>query len=515
MKHIVTAEQMRALDAATIDGLGLPGVVLMENAGRAVAEVIRDDLELGLAESAGQPARVAVVCGAGNNGGDGYVIARVLDEAGLEVTVYLATAAERISGDAALHLGVLERCGGRVVSVATAEALAAEAEAIGSADVVVDCVFGTGLARPVEGHYRAVIEAINQGHGRRVAVDIPSGLSSDDGAVLGIAVDAAVTVTMAFLKIGLAVAPGFARCGRVHVAEIGIPRRLAEQHGIALALLEDDDLRGLLAPLAPLDHKNRRGHALVVAGSPGKRGAARLSGWAGLRAGAGLVTIAAAGAEIYAADPVMTAHLDADAPGAVDRLVELCEGKRAVAIGPGMPTSAGGRALVVGALERLELPLVLDADALNHLGDDLGLIAGSNAAVVLTPHPGEAGRLLGTSAAEVERDRVGAVRALARTSRAVVVLKGARTLVCDGRAGDFVTVNPSGNPALASAGTGDVLTGVIAGLLAQGLAPVDAARLGVYLHGRSGDLARDEIGERGVTAADVAEMVPRAIRLLG
>ncbi len=263
-----------------------------------------------------------------------------------------------------------------------------------------------------------------------------------------------------------------ARAGRVTVAEIGIPTELATAHGVTLAVLEAADAAGGLPRAGLLDHKNRRGHALVVAGGAGKRGAARLSSMAALRSGAGLVTLAWEGREIPAPDPIMTAELDAEAPDAIDRLVALAEGKRVVAIGPGMSTGPGGRALVRAALERLEVPMVLDADALNHLAGELERVAESRAPVVLTPHPGEAARLLGTGTADIERDRVAAVRELAERSRAVVLLKGAGTLVCDGEAADgFVTINPTGNPALATAGAGDVLTGVIAGLMAQGRRP--------------------------------------------
>ncbi len=504
MKYVVSAVEMRAIDAATIEGIGLPGAVLMENAGRAVADAVMEEL-------GGRTGAVAVVAGAGNNGGDGYVVARVLRARGVEALVYLAARRSDVRGDAQLHLAAYEQTGGMATSIAEADELAEHREAIQAAPVVVDAIFGTGLARPVSGHLAAVIEVVNRSRGRVVAADIPSGLSADRGIPLGAAVQAHRTVTMAFLKLGIAVAPGLARAGRVTVAEIGIPVELAPAHGIRVAVLEASDLIGSLRPPQLLDHKNRRGHVLVVAGSPGKRGAARLTSWAALRAGAGLVTLASDGGEIAAPDPVMTAALDAEAPDAGDRLAALAEGKAAVAIGPGMAPGAGGRALVRAALARLEVPMVLDADALNHLAGEAALIASARAPVVITPHPGEAARLLRTDAAEVEADRVAAARALAELTRAVVVLKGAGTLVCDGAAGDgFVTINPTGGPALATAGSGDVLTGVVAALVAQGLEAGEAARAAVYLHGLAGDLAAARIGPVGVTASDVLESVPAA-----
>ncbi len=504
MKHVVSAAEMRAIDAATIEGIGLPGAVLMENAGRAVADAVVEEL-------GGRAGAVAVVAGAGNNGGDGYVVARVLRARGVEALVYLAARRGEVRGDALLHLQAYEQTGGMATSIAEPGELAEHREAIESAPVVVDALFGTGLARPVGGHLAQVIEVVNRAGGTVVAVDIPSGLSADSGMALGAAVRAKRTVTMAFLKLGIAVAPGLSRAGRVTVAEIGIPVELAQAHGIRVAVLEARDIEGALRRPDLLDHKNRRGHVLVVAGSPGKRGAARLTSFAALRAGAGLATLASDGGELAAPDPIMTAALDAEAPGAVDRLAELAEGKAAVAIGPGMAPGAGGKALVRAALERLAVPLVLDADALNHLAGEAGRIAKAKASVVITPHPGEAARLLGTTAGEVERDRVAAARSLAELTRAVVVLKGAGTLVCDGAVGDgFVTINPTGGPALATAGSGDVLTGVVAALVGQGHEPGEAARAAVYLHGLAGDLAAARIGPVGVTASDVLDSIPDA-----
>jgi NAD(P)H-hydrate epimerase len=507
MRYVVTAEEMRALDAATIEELGLPGAVLMENAGRAVASEVRDMLP--------DRAHVAVCCGAGNNGGDGYVIARCLREWGVGATVYLTVPADAVRGDAKLHFGVFEQCGGHVAAIHDEATLVEHAPAIEGADVVVDALFGTGLAREVTGHFAEVIRVMNRSRGHRVAVDIPSGVSANSGEVLGVSVAADKTVTFGFSKPGLVCAPGYARCGEVIVAEIGIPNDLARAHAVQLAVVEADDVTGWLPPRGQLDHKATRGHVLLVGGSPGKRGAGRMAARGALRAGAGLVTLATAGDDVRAPDEVMTADLDADAAGAGDVLVRLAAGKRGVAIGPGMPASEGGRALVLGALATLDSTLVLDADALNHLGQELEPVASAQVPVILTPHPGEAARLLGTSAAEVERDRVGSIRELARRSKAVVVLKGARTLVCDGGIDDpFVTVNPTGNPGMASAGTGDVLTGVITALVGQGVAPVDAARAGAFLHGLAGDIAAEAGGQTGLIAGDLIDALPQALEAL-
>jgi ADP-dependent NAD(P)H-hydrate dehydratase / NAD(P)H-hydrate epimerase len=502
MRYVVTAEEMRALDRATIETIGLPGVVLMENAGRAVALAVREVARGG---------HVAVVCGAGNNGGDGYVAARCLREWGQPATVYLTAAREVVKGDAALHLAVFERCGGEVVPLADQAALLSQAPVIEAAEVVVDALFGTGLARPIQGHLAAVIRVINGSRAYKVAVDVPSGLSSDAGHVLGIAVRANCTITFGFAKPGLVSAPGCAHAGRVEVAEMGVPRDLARAHGIGLALLEQTDVAAALPRRSALDHKSTRGHVLLVAGAPGKRGAGRMAARAALRAGAGLVTLAGPGAAESVPDEVMSAELDADAAGSIDTLMTLAEGKRCLAMGPGMPTGPGARHLVHVALARSPIPLVLDADGLNHLGTELDLVRTAASQVVLTPHPGEAARLLACSAADIERDRIASVRALAQKTGAVVVLKGARTLVCDGTGSDeLTTINPTGNPGMATGGSGDVLTGVIAALVAQGVPPLDAARAGVYLHGRAGDMAAER-GQSGLIAGDIIEALQPAL----
>lgn len=486
MRRVATAAEMRALDAATIRDVGLPGATLMETAGRGAAAVVARLL-------AGQGARgpVAIVCGAGNNGGDGFVIARVLRAAGHDATAYLVAPRARVTGDAALHLAACERSGGRVVDVelGSAEARAALDAAIDGAAIIVDALFGTGLDRAIVGELATLVERINAAPGVRVAVDIPSGLAADTGHPLGVAVRADHTVTMGLLKVGIAGAPGFDRAGAVEVVDIGIPPRLAEA-GTRAAEVERSDARAWLPDHGRLAHKGTRGHVLVVAGSPGKRGAARLTSLAVLRGGAGLCTLAAAGddAAIGAPDAVMTATLPpatpATAADAVAALRALLDGKDALAIGPGMPDDASGRAWLDAVLAA-GVPTVIDATGLTHLAGRLDVLATATAPIVLTPHPGEAARLLGTTAAAVEADRMSAVRGLAAATGATVLLKGARTLVCD--ATGFVTINPTGGASLATAGAGDVLTGLIAALLAQGVDAPTAARLGAYLHGAAGD----------------------------
>jgi NAD(P)H-hydrate epimerase len=509
MRPVVTTAQMRALDERTIGELGVPGCVLMENAGRHVAEAVLGETVPG--------DRVAVVCGGGGNGGDGFVCARWLAEARRRVTIVLVGPAPRPGSDAALYLAVAERLALPIV-VADGPVRAAALASIAEAQVIVDAIFGTGLSRPVVASIAEIILAMNGARGRRVAVDVPSGLDADTGAVLGACVEAHLTVTFAAAKAGLVSAPGFEHAGVVRVVDIGIPAAFIAAQAIGLGLVDDDDARTWLPPRPPSGHKGTFGHLLVIAGSSGKSGAALLAASAGLRAGAGLVTLALPArlvAEVEGRVPeIMLAPLDLDAPPAeaAATFVALAQGKRAVAIGPGIPQGPAAARSLGAVLAAATGPIVLDADALNHVARTPGLLTAPRPDLVMTPHPGEAGRLLGVDAAAVQADRIGSARRLAAQSGGVCVLKGARTVVAE--ASGAATINPTGNPGMGTGGAGDVLTGVIGALLAQGLGPSAAARLGVFVHGRAGDLAAQG-GERGLIAGDLVAALPGAFGSLG
>jgi NAD(P)H-hydrate epimerase len=498
---IVTAAEMRALDTAVIDDVGVPGVALMEAAGRGVVDVLARVCDLARA-------RVVVYAGPGNNGGDGYVVARLCANRGAAVEVLRCAAEDKLRGDARTHMLACARSGVPIHDATTVGGLAAA----GPADVVVDALLGTGLARDVEGHLRAAIAHLNARPGLKVAVDVPSGLDSDRGVPLGDCVRADHTVTFAFAKRGLVGAPGFTFAGQLHVADIGIPESLARARGVAAVLLDERVLAPLRAPRDPMAHKGTAGHLLLVAGSTGKAGAALLAGGSALRTGVGLCTLAAPREIIGALDgkvaEVMTAAYDVGAS-----LASLVAGRRAVAIGPGMPTDAAMRPVLAGlvaAAAAAGLPVVLDADALNHLAAEPHLLDGiAGARLVLTPHPGEAARLAGRPGAALQQDRVAAASALAARFSAIVALKGARTVVAapDGR----IAINPTGNPGLASGGTGDVLTGCVGALLAQGLEPFHAAAAAVYLHGAAADRVAARRGMRGLLANDVIDALPETM----
>jgi NAD(P)H-hydrate epimerase len=505
---VVTAAEMRGIDRATIDEFGVPGAVLMDAAGKGVADVIA-----ALRPPAGL--RAAIVCGSGNNGGDGYVIARHLHNRGADVRLYLAAPRAKITGDADLHLRVVEKMRLPLVDV-TAGAGALD-EFARRADVVVDALLGTGLAAEVRGVYRELIEALGRLPGLKVAVDVPSGLDADRGVPLGIAAPADHTVTMAFPKVGLVGDPGFQRVGRLHVVDIGVPRGLAEERGVRLWLLEEGDVAPLLPVRPAAGHKGTFGHLLTVAGSEGKTGAALLCGLAALRAGVGLSTVASTAAGQRALDAktreVMTDRLcDADDPEVVDwdHASTLLRGKSAVALGPGIPRGAGVAAFVARLVHECPLPLVIDADGLNHLAGDPAPLRGAAGPRVLTPHPGEMARLCGRATADVQADRLGVARAFAAAHGVVVCLKGARTVVAapDGRA----WINPTGNSGMGSGGTGDVLCGLLGAFLAQGCDAIDAARLAVFAHGRAGDLAAVTRGEAALIASDLLDALPAVLR---
>jgi NAD(P)H-hydrate epimerase len=517
----VTAAEMRALDRWTIEH-GTPGHVLMERAGAGATRILRRQL--------GCRGGVVVVCGRGNNGGDGLVIARHLRRARVPVEVWLAARAADVTGDAARMLAAWQRGRGRVHDLTAAGAVEALASRLSRGGVVVDALLGTGLNAPLEGFAAAVVAAINNfgldsilESGRDpgppsglpvLAVDIPSGLSADSGQPLGVAVRATVTATFGHPKVGQLLHPGIGYTGALAVVDIGIPPEAVEAVRPQTTLLEGATVGRLLRPRARDAHKGTFGHVLVIAGSRGKTGAALLAAEGAARAGAGLTTLAVPAALQAICEAqvreVMTAALPDAGDGAAGlgdgaTVSALCAGRAAVVCGPGLGLHEDTRALVAHVVRECRAPLVLDADGLNAVaGTDL-LLARAGTTVV-TPHPGEMARLLRADAAGVQADRLGAARSLARRERVIVVLKGARTIVAhpDGAA----AISPTGNPGMASGGTGDVLAGVTGALLAQGLAPFDAACLAAYAHGAAGDAVAARRGEVGLLAGDLAEELP-------
>lgn len=508
---VLTAAAMQELDRRTILDAGIPGAVLMENAGRAVADTVARRFS-------GQfPGPVLILCGRGNNGGDGFVIARHLRTAGWDVRLVLLAERGMLSGDAAAMLTQYLQTGGVVAEApAVTQLVAALAEAV-DCRLCIDALLGTGFARAPEGVMAAAIDWLNSQPAPVVAVDLPSGVDASSGAIPGVAVRAALTVTFAFPKVGLISYPGAEYAGEVITVPIGIPAEVAALAGDDVLLIDAIEARKLLPPRPADGHKGTFGHLLVMAGSLGKSGAAVMTAEAGLRAGAGLVTLACpAGMQQIAAAhlvEVMTAPL-VEVDGAVslqamEALLELSDGKQAVALGPGLGTSEETGALIRRFLKDTLLPVVIDADGLNALAGHLEILdQRRERATVLTPHPGEMARLCGRPIAEIQADRVGAARNFAMAHGIVLVLKGARTITAfpDGK----VRINGSGHAGMASGGMGDVLTGLVGGLLAQGMEAGGAAALGVYLHGLAGDRLRPVFGDAGLLATDLLRELPMA-----
>lgn len=498
--RIVGSAEMREIDRTAIEDFGIPSLTLMDRAGRAVAEAA--------AALAAPNGRVLVVVGGGNNGGDGYVAARLLRGAGRDARVLALVPAPRLSVDARAVREQAERAG---VPIDEAGELG-ELDA-GVGDVVVDAIFGTGLGRPPEGPFAAAIGAIEAARvaGARVlAVDVPSGLSADTGRPLGPCVRADRTVTFAFTKRGLVLHPGPEWAGDVAVADIGIPAQAASRVPIACELLTEVEARLLVPPRRPDAHKGDAGRVLVIAGSPGKTGAAHLALFGALRGGAGLVTLAARPEVLpfaLAGRPeAMSVAIHGNGPlgrSDLQALLSAAGGCDAVVVGPGIPRGPETGELLRAFLERVRAPAVIDADGLNAIAEDYGFLRKLAMPAILTPHPGEMARLVHLSIDEIQQDRIGVATEAARSWRAVVVLKGARTVVADPEGP--ATVIPTGNPGLATGGTGDVLAGLVGALVGGGLSPAAAARAGAWIHGRAGDLAALRLGERGLLATDVAE----------
>jgi hydroxyethylthiazole kinase-like uncharacterized protein yjeF len=502
---LLNAAAMRELDRYTITALGVPGMVLMEAAGRACADAVRAVLHTSRAERTNRSPRVAVICGKGNNGGDGMVAARHLHHAGIAVTVLLLAEPKALAGDAATNRDILTQSGVPLHPV-LAEASVREL-ALSSFDVLLDAIFGTGLSDRVQPNSlpAVMIEAMNRSGRPIVAVDLPSGLSCDTGCPLGTAVQATKTVTFGYPKPGQVLYPGAKLTGELQVVDIGLSSTPLPQGPDSTWLLTDDDLVPYLGCREPDAHKGSFGHLLVVAGAPGTSGAAGLCCRAATRSGAGLVTLGSS-PEVLAAVVSGAVEFMGAMLSDFGALAQLCQGKQAVALGPGLGVSEGAVALVRRAVAEVALPMVVDADGLNALAGHLSLLTSAPADRVLTPHPGEMARLLSCTTAEVQSDRLGSARRLAQAYRCVVVLKGARTVIAkpDGMA----YVVPTGNAGMATGGAGDVLTGIIGALLAQGLTPDVTAMVGAYVHGLAGDRAAARLGQRALIAPDLIDSLP-------
>lgn len=512
MALLATAEQLRRADQLTCERLALPSLLLMEAAGRSSAEFL-------LKEYA-HVQRFVILCGSGNNGGDGLVVARYLHRAGKDVWVIVAGDIEKFPSDAASNFKIIDRMGVRW-SLYDGTLWPELQKHLREGTVVVDALIGTGGSGKLRPPVLDVVERLRGLPLPVVALDIPSGLNADSGVVESLPLTAQHTLTYGLGKAGLYVTPASAYCGQVHVIDVGLDARVVGDMRITTELIDQGWVKQVHLPRNAISHKGSFGHVLVVGGSRGKGGAAALAGQAVLEMGGGLATAVVPGAAASAfhrrsletmSAPYgteRTGELDAEAvPLAVSQLV----GKAAVVIGPGLGASAHTRAFMQGLLPKVEVPLVLDADALNVLADSPDLWSAVPPLSILTPHPGEMARLVQQSGQQVQARRLELAQQLAKDRNMIVVLKGAGTVVAhpDRR----VLVNATGNAGMATAGAGDVLAGAIGGLIAQGYEPLVAAGLGVHLHGRAGDFAAAQYGQEGVTASKVNRSLGAALKAI-
>ena len=509
--YIVTADEMREIDKATIE-FGLPGRILMENAGRGAAQILLERLSGIGAE------KIGVLAGRGNNGGDGFVIARHLAQKGIDVIVYLLSKASLVKGDALSNLELLYQLGVSVIEIPNRKTFLDNLISMRHRDLWVDAIFGTGLKSDIEGYIKDVITFINSLKKPVMAVDLPSGIDSDTGRVCGEAVCANITATFGYAKAGHYLYPGAGYSGKVEIIDIGIPPLIADRIAPKQHLLGDKIISSYLKPRDKEAHKGTTGHLFIVAGSPGKTGAAAMTAMAAMRAGAGLVTIGVPKSLNPVIEPMileaMTCPLPENTEGflsesSFDAIMHNLDGKKCLAIGPGLGTDSSTKKLVIKILRGSSLPVILDADGLNLLAGETGLLKKLKVPVIMTPHPGEMSRLTGKNISQIQEDRISCARDFAREFNVHIVLKGAGTVIAhpDGR----VFINPTGNSGMASGGMGDILTGIIAGFVTQGYPAEEAVRTGVYLHGAAGDDLAKNMGPFGFLASDVLKSIPSQI----
>ena len=506
---LVTAKEMKALDVQAQNDYAMPGILLMDNAAQAVAEAVHEAL------TALEGERVVIFCGGGNNGGDGLGAARWLQSYGVSVRAFVVGAAlDAVQGDAALELAMFTKAGGRVEALSTEDDWVLAELAASKADVLVDALLGTGFHGELEGDVLRACELLNKSEKYILAVDVPTGVNADNGAVSENAVRADHTVTMALVKTGLLLYPGREYCGDIELADISMPVKLVEEYQSDKYRLTDEIVRELLPLRKANAHKGDAGRVVICAGSPGYTGAAALASDAAVKAGAGLVSLYTplSSRDVLAIKltEVMVHGLLERMPGilgggAASDVASNAEAADVLAIGPGLGTSESTQEAVRTILQKITTPVVIDADALTALAGHTEILAAMQAQKVLTPHPGEMARLTGLEIAEIEADRITIAKKYAEQWQAIVVLKGAPTVI--GCPNGTVYVNSTGNSSLATGGSGDVLTGIIAGLAAQEISLQEAAICGVYLHGLAAELTGIDIG---LAAGELAALLPQA-----
>ncbi|MGC8796966.1 NAD(P)H-hydrate dehydratase [Thermodesulfovibrio sp.] len=498
---VVTSFEMAEIDRLTIEHYGIPSMVLME---RAALTVSKHVLKF-------NPENVIVLAGPGNNGGDGIACARLLKNKIKNIKIFQLFSEDKLSKDCKAQLDIAKKFGVPVV-----EGYPKDDEIL-SADVVIDAIFGTGLKRAIEGELAQFIEKLNSFQKFIVAVDIPSGVSSDTGEVLGVALKANTTVTFGLPKRGHLLFPGRGCTGELFVEDIGFPQELTESENLKICTIEPSFARLLIPPRPKYSHKTKYGHVLVIAGSTGKTGAALMTSKAALRTGSGLVTMAVPAAlKVVFQSKVLEEMLlplacttNTLSKQALPEILDFInERANVVAFGPGVGVNEDIEVILKALIEQCPCPIVIDADGITVLGRIINILEKATSQIVLTPHPGELSRLINISVKEIEKQRIDIAQKVAKQLNVVLVLKGVPTVVAEPQG--WVYLNTTGNPGMATGGSGDVLTGIIASLIGQGLTPFYASVLGVYLHGLSGDIAARAKGYHGLIAGDIIESIPEA-----
>jgi NAD(P)H-hydrate epimerase len=495
---ILNAEQMRNIDRRATERFGVPSIVLMENAALAVVDVIFERYP--------NSDRVALLCGTGANGGDGFAVARHLENRGVVPVIVIVGERASIDGDARTNLTICERLGIPIYDVRTSDDVETALAHASDADLIVDAIFGTGLNRAPSGMHADMIGALAELRIPVLAIDLPSGANASSHEPFEPCVSAEVTVTFAAPKLCHVFEPAAFYCGEVVVADISIPEIAIDDEAVTLALITPKDVQPLLEPRLAVTHKGTYGHVAIIAGSPGRSGAAVLCARGAIRTGAGLVSVMT---DAATAQLVHAGSIESMTDSGTDP-IHFLENKSAVLVGPGLADDDDAYAVTRALIDKIELPSIIDASALNAFAARAGELNPRHLPRVLTPHPGELARILGTDTQTIGADRISAAREAASKTQCVVVLKGHQTLVAE--PDGHVYVNPTGNPGMASGGMGDVLSGIIAALLARGADPLDAACTGVYLHGVAGDILKEETGDTGLAAMDLAERIPHAIQ---
>jgi NAD(P)H-hydrate epimerase len=504
---ILTAKQIREIDRLSTEQFGIPSILLMENAGMRVVEALEErfeDLE---------DLTIGILCGKGNNGGDGFVVARQLIQKGSYPFIFLLGREEDVADDARTNLDILKAIGYPPTVIVDAEEWQEEKVELLDADIIIDALLGTGLTKPVSGLYAEVIDSLREDFPRAeiISIDLPSGLPADSAHPIGPAVEADATVTFTAVKPCLVLSPNQEYAGDVILADIGNPVELLDSPELQMDLIVPEEFSAAVHARSAETNKGDYGKVLVIGGSVGKSGAAAMAGQSALRSGAGLVTIATPASVLPIVAASMPELMTAVLPDTTEGVASLLVGKTVLAIGPGLGSEPSIQKMVRSVVQEAQIPTVVDADGLNAYASHRGELRGTDERpVIVTPHPGEMARLIGKDIEFVSLNRVDVARDFAMANNLFVVLKGFRTVVAspDGS----VYINITGNPGMATGGTGDILTGMIAGIIAQEhFGPlIERLCLAVYLHGLAGDLAAEELGEETMIATDILRYLPSA-----